>query len=49
MRALGKVDESLPYLALAYYGTSMFENYGQAPCLPIIQEKAKLHFGKIFS
>jgi len=44
MLMLGKKAESFPYFILAYYGTSMFADYGQAHCLPIIADEIKEFF-----
>jgi len=42
---LGKEKESFSYFVLAYYGTSMFANYGQASYLSIICADIKRLFG----
>ncbi|MDR2590143.1 MAG: XRE family transcriptional regulator [Oscillospiraceae bacterium] len=38
-----KKTESIPYLALAYYGSSLFAKFGEDNCLPIIYETAKTY------
>lgn len=45
MMMLGMNEESIPYFALAYYGSDLFAKYGLAPDLPVISETAKANLG----
>lgn len=42
---MNREAESKPYFALAYYGASMFSQYGQAIDLPFINETASKYLG----
>jgi transcriptional regulator with XRE-family HTH domain len=48
MMVSGRINECIPHIALAYYGTAMFADYGQATCLATIYETAKEHLGITF-
>jgi transcriptional regulator with XRE-family HTH domain len=44
----GNIEKSVPYLALAYYGTSMFSKSGQSLNMPIIRPFVEEHTGIVF-
>ncbi|MCL2222825.1 MAG: helix-turn-helix transcriptional regulator [Oscillospiraceae bacterium] len=45
---LDRKEESIPYFAMAYYGTALFAQYGQELYLDIMRETAKKHFDIVF-
>jgi transcriptional regulator with XRE-family HTH domain len=48
MMMQGAVEKSIPYIALAFYGSSMFSKSGQESYLPIICSFIKEHTGIVF-
>jgi len=45
---LGKKEESIPYFAQAYYGASMFADFGGSQNMAIIQEYTRERLGIVF-